>query len=173
MLRFTGQVLRVVLMLPNGFIPSVLSANLIFLGSFPKGSSPSKGRNLSMTLHCGESAGCLSIPSWTRFSACQRISCAVSGFENKRFTRGPMGRYQHTFHGMFPFLFFVFFFFYLFFLFFLFLLLFFSGSVSVSSSLPSSSRSFRGLNLGCLHTVHSVKSLLASPRNNIQSFLQA
>jgi hypothetical protein len=35
MVRTTGQVLHVLLRSPNGFIPSVLSVNLMFLGSLP------------------------------------------------------------------------------------------------------------------------------------------
>ena len=48
--RTTGQVLCEVLMSPNGFIPLVLNANLIFLGSTPKfGEEPRNVRFASST----------------------------------------------------------------------------------------------------------------------------
>jgi hypothetical protein len=72
-------------MLPNGFIPSVLSANIIFifLGSFPKGSSSFEVLNLSMFLHYSKLVGCLNIASLMRSSAFQQICFVVSGFVNK------------------------------------------------------------------------------------------
>jgi hypothetical protein len=72
----------------DGFIPSVLSAKIIFLGSFPKGSLSFEGLNLSMFLHYRKLVGCLKIASLVCSSACQHISFAVLGFVNKRFERG-------------------------------------------------------------------------------------
>ena len=74
MLNNTGHVLWVVVILPNGFIPSVLRANRIFHDSFANISYL-----LSISLHCEASAGCLNFPSFLRSSACQHKSFALAG----------------------------------------------------------------------------------------------
>ncbi|KAG2570890.1 hypothetical protein PVAP13_7KG037858 [Panicum virgatum] len=56
--RTTGQVLCVELWLPNGFTPSVLIENRMFLQS-----SSNQGKWASMLPHCAASALCLSLPS--------------------------------------------------------------------------------------------------------------
>ena len=80
--RTTGQVLCVELWLPNGFTPSVLIANRMFLQS-----SSTQGKWASMLPHCAASAGCLSLPSLVFFlpSLCQRKSWASLRVENMCF----------------------------------------------------------------------------------------
>ena len=106
----TGQVLCVLLWLPNGLSPSVLTHSLMFLGSSPK-----VGYSKSNDFHCLASEVCLSILSATSFSssffglflsACQRISFAYLGSVKSRCRRGMIGRYHSTFRGavFFPFL---------------------------------------------------------------------
>src|SRR5664279_3322675 len=94
----TGQVLCVLLWLPNGLSPSVLAPNLMFLGSLAK-----SGYSRSNALHWLGSAGCLSfrssISSGFLLSACQRISFASLGSTKYRCRRGMSGKYHTTFPG--------------------------------------------------------------------------
>jgi hypothetical protein len=60
-LRITGQVLCGFVISPKGFIPSVLKANLTFLGSLEN-----LGWLRSKIFHCQASAGCGSFPSFLR-----------------------------------------------------------------------------------------------------------
>src|SRR5438128_5967467 len=131
--RTTGQVLCELLMSPNGFIPSVLNANLTFLGS-----SPNLGRIVSIFLHWLPSEGCQSISPifFCACSKCQLISSESLRFENKRFKRAITGRYHMTIAGIF--------------LFFLALEAVSSTSAQSSSSSRSSLRLYRLL----LHTGH-------------------
>src|SRR6266508_1643199 len=96
--RTTGQVLCELLMSPNGFIPSVLNANLTFLGS-----SPNLGLIVSIFLHWLASEGCRSISSvfFCAYSKCQLISSESLGFEDKRFKRAITCRYHMTMAGFF------------------------------------------------------------------------
>ena len=82
-------------MLPNGFIPSALRPNLMFLASFSK-----YGNSLSMFLHWDPSAGCLRNTSCLRSSLCHRINLAFSLLLNKRFRRGIIGKYHITLDGI-------------------------------------------------------------------------
>src|SRR6185312_11125340 len=81
---------------PNGFIPSVLKPNLMFLGSLTK-----SGNSLSTFLHRDPSAGCLNIRSCLRSSLCHRINLALDLFLKKRFKRGITGKYHITLAGTF------------------------------------------------------------------------
>src|SRR5664279_2761756 len=82
----TGQVLCVLLWLPNGLSPSVLAPNLMFLGS-----APNRGYSRSNSYHWLASAGCLSFgssPSSGFFlSVCQRMSFASLGSTKYRCRR--------------------------------------------------------------------------------------
>jgi hypothetical protein len=57
MVRVTSQVLCELLRSPNGFIPSVLSVNLMFLAL-----SPNSGNLVLKRFHCLPSEGCRSLP---------------------------------------------------------------------------------------------------------------
>src|SRR3954468_4726174 len=92
--RITGQVLRLELCSPKGFMPSVLRPNLKLLASYAK-----SGYFLSIFLHCDPSAGCLNISSDLRSSLCHRNNLACSLFLNKRFNRGIIGAYHITLAG--------------------------------------------------------------------------
>ncbi|PUZ69500.1 hypothetical protein GQ55_2G114000 [Panicum hallii var. hallii] len=91
--RTIGQVLCVLLFM-NGFMPSVLIAILIFLGS-----SANLGYRKSMFRHCVASAGCLINPSTLCFSLCHRNNSDSFLFANQRTNRGTIGKYQNTFLG--------------------------------------------------------------------------
>jgi hypothetical protein len=91
-----GHVLCEFLISPNGLIPSVLSPNLVFLGSLKKSSWWAR----SNYFHCLPSAGCRIFPSILRFT-CQSNSSASLGFENIRFKRSITGRYHITRAGTF------------------------------------------------------------------------
>jgi hypothetical protein len=97
MVRITGHVLCLLLISANGFIPSVLSANLTFLGSW------TKSRWLSLkSCHCFQSTGCRSFPSFLCSSeACHHISLASSGLVNKHLNRSTRRRYHITKSGIF------------------------------------------------------------------------
>jgi hypothetical protein len=97
MVRITGHMLCLLLLSANGFIPSVLSVNLTFLGS------SAKSRWLSLkSCHCFPSAGCQSFPSFLCSSeACQLISLASSGLASKHLNRSMTGRYHITKAGIF------------------------------------------------------------------------
>jgi hypothetical protein len=85
-----GQMLCVLLLM-NGFMPLVLTAILIFLGSMTK-----SGFCESMFHHCVASAGCLIIlTSCWCFSLCH---CNNSDplFANQCFKWGIIGKYQNT-----------------------------------------------------------------------------
>ncbi|KAG8052891.1 hypothetical protein GUJ93_ZPchr0001g32040 [Zizania palustris] len=94
--RKTGHVLCGFLISPKGFIPSVLSPILIFLGSSEK-----SGWARSNDFHCLASAGCRSFPSFFRPAKCQINSSASLGLENIRFKRSITGRYHITKAGTF------------------------------------------------------------------------
>ena len=87
--RTTDQVLCIELWLPNGFTPSVLIANRMFLQS-----SSNQGKWASMLPHYAASAGCLSLPSpvFLQPSLCQRKSWASFRVANMRFKWGMMGK---------------------------------------------------------------------------------
>jgi hypothetical protein len=97
MVRITGHVLCLLLLSANGFIPSVLGANLIFLGSL------AKSQWLSLkSCHYFPSAGCRSFPLFLcSLEACQLISLASSGLANKHLNRSMTGRYHITKAGIF------------------------------------------------------------------------
>ena len=98
MVRMTGQVLWELLRSLNGFIPSVLGANLTFLASSPN------SENLSLNLfRYLPSKGCRSLPSPLMCSAdaCHDISLASSGFPNSARRRSIMGRYHTNSAGIF------------------------------------------------------------------------
>ena len=92
--RFMGQVLCRLLILPKGFIPSVLNHNLMFLGS-----APNSSKLRSKFLHWAESAGCLSFPSFLHSSECQRSNLVSFRFANKRFKHGITSRYHNILAG--------------------------------------------------------------------------
>src|SRR3954463_16001888 len=106
----TGQVLCVLLWLPNGLTPSVLAPSTMFLGSFPN-----FGYSKFNACHWLPSLGGLSIMSFlsisgsfastSRFfsslSACQRRSFATLGSAKYRCRRGVIGKYHTTFRGAF------------------------------------------------------------------------
>ncbi len=97
--RMTGHVLCTILFSSNGFIPSVLKANLIFLLSDPNGLYWR-----SKFFHWVPSAGCrISSLFFLRFSECQRTSSASLGLENTHFKRSITGRYHITKAGIFLF----------------------------------------------------------------------
>ena len=80
MVSRTGQALRWVPSVPNGFSPCVQSPSLIVRGSLLKLENV-----LSIFIHCGESTGCLSIPSFFLSSAsCYLKNLALFSSENKR-----------------------------------------------------------------------------------------
>jgi uncharacterized membrane protein len=90
-----------VLLFMNGFMPSVLIAILIFLGSMVN-----SGFCELMFHHYLASAGCLIIlTSCLCFSLCHRNN-SDSLFANQCFKRGMIGKYQNTFLGP-PFLLFL------------------------------------------------------------------
>jgi hypothetical protein len=94
--RVKGHVLWLLPHSLNGFIPSVLKPNLMFLASL------SKSRNsLSMFHHCDPSGGCLSIWSYLQSSLCHRINFACALFLSKRFKRCIIGKYHITLAGIF------------------------------------------------------------------------
>ena len=99
MVRMTGHVLWELLRSPNGFIPSVLSANLTFLASSPN----SFGNLASNRFHCLPSEGCRNLPSSFIRSAdaCHDISWASSGFPNSARRRSITGRYHTESAGLF------------------------------------------------------------------------
>jgi uncharacterized membrane protein len=87
-----GQVLCVLLFM-NGFMPSVLIAILIFLGSMTN-----LGFHESTFLHCVASVGCLIISaSCLCFSLCHHNNSNSFLFANQCFKRGIIGMYQNTF----------------------------------------------------------------------------
>jgi uncharacterized membrane protein len=89
-----GHVLYALLFM-NGFMPSVLIAILIFLGSMAN-----SGFLASMFQHCVASARCLIIPtSCLCFSLCNHNNSDFSLFANQCFKRGMIGKYQNTFLG--------------------------------------------------------------------------
>jgi hypothetical protein len=86
------------LLLMNGFMPSVLIAILIFHGSMVN-----SGFRESMFHHCVASAGCLIIlTSWLCFSLYHRNNFKPL-FANQYYKRGIVGKYQNTILGQ-PFL---------------------------------------------------------------------
>jgi hypothetical protein len=96
-----GPVLCVQLFM-KGFMPSVLIAILIFLGSMAN-----SGFHKSMFHHCVASVGCLIIPtSYLWFSLCHRNNSDSFLLANQRFNRGMIEKYQNTFLGL-PFLLFL------------------------------------------------------------------
>jgi hypothetical protein len=97
MVRITGHVLCLLLLSVNGFIPSVHSANLTFLGS------SIKSRWLSLKYyHYFASAGCERFPSFLcSLEACQLIILASSGLANKHLNRSTRRRYHITKAGIF------------------------------------------------------------------------
>src|SRR6185312_9701742 len=95
--RVTGHILRLLPHSPNGFIPSVLKPNLMFLGSLSK-----SGKSLSTFLHWDPFVGCLSICSCLRSSLCHRINLALDLFLKKRFKRGITGKYCKDHRGVRP-----------------------------------------------------------------------
>ncbi len=92
----TGQVLYVLLRSPNGFIPSVLNANLTFLGSFANSKY-----SASTFFHYRASAECRILPSYFLPSWYHLINSASSRLENSRFRRSLTGRYHITILGIF------------------------------------------------------------------------
>jgi hypothetical protein len=81
-----------VLLYMNGFMPLVLIAILIFLGSMAN-----SGFCELMFHHCVVSAGCLIIlASCSCFYLCYHNN-SDSLFANQRFKRGMVGKYQNTF----------------------------------------------------------------------------
>jgi hypothetical protein len=87
----TGHVLCGFLISLNGFIPSVLNPNLIFLWSLEKSSWWAR----SKCFHYLPSTGGQIFPSVLRFK-CQSNSSASLGFENIRFKQLITGRYHIT-----------------------------------------------------------------------------
>jgi hypothetical protein len=86
-----GHVLCV-LLFKKGYMPSVLIAILIFLGSMLN-----LGFRESMFCHCVTSAGCLIIlASYLCFSLCHRNN-SDSLFANQRFKWGMIGKYQNIY----------------------------------------------------------------------------
>jgi uncharacterized membrane protein len=86
-----GHVLCVLLFM-NGFMPSVLIAILIFLGS-----KANPGFCESMFSHCVVSAGCLiTLASWLCFCLCHHKSSDSFFFANQHFKQGMIGKYQNT-----------------------------------------------------------------------------
>jgi hypothetical protein len=93
-IRTIGQVLCVLLFM-NGFMPYVLIAILIFLGS-----SANSGFRESMFCHCVASAGCLINPSPLCFSLCHRNNSDSFLFANQRTNQRMIGKYQkHLFRS--------------------------------------------------------------------------
>src|SRR5664279_5143756 len=105
----TGQVLCVLLWWPNGLSPSVLTPNLMFLGSVPK-----LWYSASNAFHWLASEGCVSstfsflfgsFSTVSFLSACQHMSFASLRSAKYRCRRGMRGKYHMTFRGaFFPFL---------------------------------------------------------------------
>lgn len=88
MVSIIGQVLCELLRSPNGFIQSVLNANLIFFESLAN-----SGYIESKFFHCRASVGCRIIPSVFWPFWCHLINSVSVGFENSRsFT----GKYHIT-----------------------------------------------------------------------------
>jgi hypothetical protein len=85
----TGHILCGFLISLNEFIPSVLSPNLLFLGSLEKSSRCAR----SNCFHCLPSIGCQIFLSVLRFT-CQSNSSASLGFENICFKQPIIGRYH-------------------------------------------------------------------------------
>jgi hypothetical protein len=97
--RMTGHLLCRVLFSTNGFIPSVLKANLIFLLS-----AGNSGYWRSKFFHWVPSVGCQISSSFSlRFSECQCTSSASLGLENTCFKQSITGRYDITKVGIFLF----------------------------------------------------------------------
>ncbi len=92
----TGQVLCGFIISPKVFIPSVLTPNLIFLGSLEKSSWWAR----SKCFHYLPYAGCQIFPSILWFT-CQSNNSASLGFENIRFKRSITSRYHITRAGTF------------------------------------------------------------------------
>src|SRR3954464_10873594 len=95
----TGQVLCVLLWLPNGLSPSVLAPSLMFLES-----PPNSGNPRSNAFHWLASEGCVSSSSFSGssssspgffLSACHRMSFTSLGSAKYRCRRGVIGKY-HT-----------------------------------------------------------------------------
>ena len=93
--RSTGHVLCLVLISPNGFIPSVHSLSHILLGSSAKSLYFS-----SIDSHWAPSFGCLKYSSAIRSSWCHCNLFASLGFANKCFNLGIKGKYQTTLNGI-------------------------------------------------------------------------
>jgi hypothetical protein len=93
MLRITDQVLCGFVISPKGFIPSVLKANLTFLGSLEN-----SGWLTSKVFHYWASAGWRRFPSFLHPSgvACQIMSLASLALENILFKRSSTGMYHIT-----------------------------------------------------------------------------
>jgi hypothetical protein len=90
--RMIGHVLCTVLFLLNGFIPSVLKINLIFLLT-----TPNCGYWRSKNFHWVPSVGCRISSSFSLwFTECQHTSSASLGLENTCFKRSISGRYHIT-----------------------------------------------------------------------------
>jgi hypothetical protein len=89
----TGQVLYGFIISSKGFIPSILKANLIFLGSLQN-----SGWLRLKVFHCWASVGCQSFPSFLCPSGapCQMMSLASLALENRCFKRSITGRYHIT-----------------------------------------------------------------------------
>jgi hypothetical protein len=92
----TGHVLCGFPISPNGFIPSVLSPNLIFFRSLENSSWWAR----SKCFHCLPSIGCVIFPSILQFT-CQSNNSGSLGLENILFKRSITGRYHITRAGIF------------------------------------------------------------------------
>jgi hypothetical protein len=98
--RLIDHVLCTMLFSPNGFIPSVLKANLIFLLS-----TENSGYWRSKIFYWVPSVGCRISSSFSlRFLECQRTSSASLGLENTHFKWSITGRYHITKAGIFLFI---------------------------------------------------------------------
>jgi hypothetical protein len=105
----TGQVLCLLLWLPNGLSLLVLAPNLMFLGSSPK-----LRYSASNSFHWLASKGCVStgfsfhsgsFSTASFLSPCQRMSFASMRSAKYHCRRGMSGKYHTTFRGaFFPFL---------------------------------------------------------------------
>jgi hypothetical protein len=99
-----GQVLCMLLWLPNRLSPSVLIPSLMFLGSVPN-----SWKSMSSAFHWLASEGCVRIlhlcgsSSVFFLSTCHRMSFASLGSTKYRCRRGVIGKYHTTFRGTFLF----------------------------------------------------------------------
>jgi hypothetical protein len=132
-----------VLLFMNGFMPSVLIAILIFLGSMAN-----SGFRESMFHHCVTSAGCIIfLASCLCFTLYHRNNSDSFLFANQCFKWGMVGKYQNTFLGP----------------------LFLWFMLQFSSSPPS----FLQLNQSSPQIGHFSRSPYTSRRYRMQSFLHA